>query len=117
MDPLKIASASIKGHVTKLSDIVNEKLNTIPKKVGAIIGGSAVVGATAFVSLPFLILAGVGSLIVAGTIGVGISGAYLTYKTTKEAAEGLADSPNFQNTLEALSISKFIGKIFENSGP
>lgn len=117
MDPLKLPSASLKSHVTKLSNGVKDKLNTTPKRVGAIIGGSVVVGA-AIATSPIWISAGLlvaaGGL-VGGAVGAGMSGVYLTYKRTKDAAEGLADSPEFQNAMEALSITKLIGKVFEKS--
>lgn len=112
-----VQKSSLKGTLSTITGAVSNKLNTTPKKIAAVIGGSAVAGAaiaTSPIWVSIGLLAAAGGLI-GGTIGVGISGVYLSYKGTKKAAEGLADSPKFQNAMGALSVGKLIDKVFERS--
>lgn len=112
MDNQSVGSrkGTIKAAFSGVMISVNKKLDTPPKKMAAIIGGSAIGGALIVASVPVLALAAVGGLI-GGAIGTAIAGAYGTYKGTKKAAEGLADSPKFQNAMGALSIGKIVKKV------
>lgn len=105
-----------KGSFSEIKKSVSKKLDTTPKKIGAIVGGTAVAGAVVATSPIWIsvgLLAAAGGL-VGGAVGASISGVYLTYKGTKKAAEKLADSPKFQNAMGALSVSKLIKKVVLN---